>query len=107
MSSTEENSKMTTTEENSKITTTQKHNIYKNFPRRKKNKTSNDINDMPDTIRCLCGGGQSCIVDRRWVGDWIHEDIVFNSNNIPLRDNCMQNYTNEQIQALNLQMNTN
>lgn len=26
---------------------------------------------------CPCGGGQSCIVDRRYNNDWVHEDNVF------------------------------
>ena len=51
-------------------------------------------------IICPCGGGQSCIIDRRRVGDWIHEDDVFRNFNIPLRTSCMQPYTSQQKKAL-------
>lgn len=37
---------------------------------------------------CPCGGGQSCIVDRRSVGDFVHEDDVFISKGLPVRMNC-------------------
>ena len=29
---------------------------------------------------CPCGGGQSCIVDRRELNDWVHEDELFIKN---------------------------
>ena len=35
------------------------------------------VNSMPSHMKCDCGGGQSCIIDRRWIGDWVHEDDVF------------------------------
>ena len=54
---------------------------------------------------CPCGGGQSCIIDRRRVGDWIHEDDVFRNFNIPLRTSCMQPYTSQQDKALKHAMN--
>ena len=54
---------------------------------------------------CPCGGGQSCIIDRRRVGDWIHEDDVFRNFNIPLRTSCMQPYTSQQDKALKDAMN--
>jgi hypothetical protein len=34
---------------------------------------------------CPCGGGQSCIVDRRKNKDWVHEVEVFLANTLPLR----------------------
>ena len=56
---------------------------------------------MPKHIkRCPCGGGQSCIVDRRWVGDYVHEDIVFNNLNIQLRKNCYEPMTQIQQEAI-------
>ena len=55
---------------------------------------------MPRSMRCPCGGGQSCIVNRRWLCDWVHEDEVFRVLNIPLRVNCAQAYTEEQINSL-------
>lgn len=54
---------------------------------------------------CPCGGGQSCIVDRRILGDWILEDDVFKKNNIPIRKNCCIPYTNEQGKSLREFMN--
>lgn len=49
---------------------------------------------------CPCGGGQSCIVSRRSVGDWVHEDNVFRSNNLPLRKNCYCSYSRKQINVM-------
>ncbi len=49
---------------------------------------------------CPCGGGQSCIVDRRRVGDWVHEDNLFKVNNLPIRKNCYTPLTIEQANAL-------
>ena len=93
----------------------EKRNIQKNYPQKKKRRTSDlsgneqelqdiqlipTINNMPRSMRCPCGGGQSCIVDRRWLSDWVHEDEVFRVLNIPLRVNCAQAYTEEQINSL-------
>jgi hypothetical protein len=50
---------------------------------------------------CPCGGGQSCIVDRRTLKDWVHEDEVFLEHKLPLRKNCYQQYTNKQLKVLN------
>jgi hypothetical protein len=50
---------------------------------------------------CPCGGGQSCIVDRRELNDWVHEDNLFLENMLPLRINCFQQYTNKQLKVLN------
>lgn len=49
---------------------------------------------------CPCGGGQSCIVDRRAVNDWVHEDEVFEEHKLPLRKHCNQKYTAKQLKAL-------
>ena len=49
---------------------------------------------------CPCGGGQSCIVDRRELNDWVHEDDIFVKNKLPLRKNCYQEYTEVQLNAL-------
>ena len=59
------------------------------------------LNDMP--VECPCGGGQSCLIDRRWLGDWCPEDELFNKLNIPLRKSCIQPYTVEQEMALTQQ----
>jgi hypothetical protein len=54
-----------------------------------------------ETINCPCGGGQNCIVHRRMLGDWVHEDDMFAKVKLPLRTNCFQEFTEEQRKALN------
>ena len=66
-----------------------------------KNQSGNSLCMMPDNMICKCGGGQSCIVDRRWVGDFVHEDIVFQKYNLPIRKTCIDEYTEEQKEAMN------
>jgi len=63
-------------------------------------KHSNLLCDMPSELTCRCGGGQSCLIDRRWVGDFCHEDDVFTKMNIPLRKTCIESYTVEQENAI-------
>ena len=58
------------------------------------------VMDMPTEQLCPCGGGQSCIVDRRWVGDWVHEDDVFTNARLPIRKNCFTNFTAAQKKLL-------
>lgn len=88
--------------------TTNTHDINKHFPKKKKSKRNadvpRDINSMPENLRCPCGGGQSCLIDRRWLGDWVHEDIIFNDKGINLRKSCMVPYTDEQNAALVVSM---
>lgn len=50
--------------------------------------------------KCPCGGGQSCIVDRRLLYDYVHEDALFDEAGIPRRKNCYQEYTTEQGNCL-------
>ena len=59
-----------------------------------------DVRSMPPYMQCPCGGGQSCLIDRRWLGEWCHEDDVFKRENIPFRKSCMDPYTVEQEIAL-------
>ena len=68
----------------------------------KKIKQTKQVMDMPLCYICPCGGGQSCIVDRRWLGDFVHEDIVFTNAKLPIRKNCFTNFTKEQKNALSL-----
>lgn len=56
--------------------------------------------DMPKEDICPCGGGQSCIVDRRWIGDWVHEDILFINAGLEIRKNCSTKFTNVQENIL-------
>ena len=60
--------------------------------------TNSKKKNQADT--CPCGGGMSCIVDRRRLGDWVHEDDVFNSANCPLRKNCLDPMTDAQLKLL-------
>ena len=63
-------------------------------------KESVQVMDMPTEQSCPCGGGQSCIVDRRWVGDWVHEDNVFTNTGLPIRKNCFTSFTAAQKKQL-------
>ena len=45
---------------------------------------------------CPCGGGQSCIVDRRSVGDFVHEDDLFIESKLPTRKHCFTKFTKKQ-----------
>ncbi len=67
------------------------HHYWLRSSKNKENNTS---------FSCPCGGGQSCIVDRRLNNDWVHEDEVFKSQNLPLRKHCFQQYYNSQYIAL-------
>ena len=51
---------------------------------------------LPDEEKCPCGGGQSCIVDRRRVGGYILEDYALQNANLPIRKNCFSEPTEEQ-----------
>ena len=63
---------------------------------------SPQVMDMPNEQLCPCGGGQSCIVDRRWVGDWVHEDTVFTNAGLPIRKNCFSSFTPAQQKKLGI-----
>jgi len=54
---------------------------------------------QPD-FECPCGGGQSCIVDRRRFQDWVHEDDVYRAVGVPVREHCLSPLTNVQIDAM-------
>ena len=60
----------------------------------------NSLDDMSKKMRCPCGGGQSCIVDRRWLGDWIYEDEIFKKLKIKLIKNYFQKYSKKQREIL-------
>jgi len=60
----------------------------------------NTVSNMPTTMMCPCGGGQSCIVDRRFVGDYVHEDEVFTNFGLPLRKNCFNKFYKSQEKSL-------
>ena len=49
---------------------------------------------------CPCGGGKSCIVERRMVGDWVHEDDVFQRFRLPIRKNCYTAHSQDQLNAM-------
>ena len=63
-------------------------------------KVYKSLSERPSYMQCKCGGGQSCLIDRRWLGDWCHEDIVFNKKNIQLLKSCFDSYTKEQEKAI-------
>jgi hypothetical protein len=43
---------------------------------------------LVEKCMCPCGGDKSCIVDRRELNDWVHEDDLFLKNKFPLRKDC-------------------
>ncbi len=51
-------------------------------------------------MSCPCGGGQSCIVDRRNLGAWVFEDDVLKAAGLPLRENCVSEASDEQVAAM-------
>jgi len=51
-------------------------------------------------MACPCGGGQSCIVDRRCLGGWVHEDTLLLAAGLPLREHCGAEFTDDQQEAL-------
>ena len=51
-------------------------------------------------FECPCGGGQSCIVDRRRFQDWVHEDDVYRAAGVPVREHCLSPPTNVQVDAM-------
>lgn len=50
---------------------------------------------------CPCGGGQSCIVDRRNFGDFVIIDDVMKKAGLPLFINCYDSGTPAQKNAWN------
>ncbi len=55
---------------------------------------------MDSKFQCPCGGGQNCIVDRRVLKDWVYEDTIFKTKNIPIRKNCSERFTKQQKKVL-------
>ena len=51
-------------------------------------------------MACPCGGGQSCIVERRIMGDWVHEDDVLKAANLPVRQNCATEFAPSHTEVL-------
>jgi len=49
---------------------------------------------------CPCNGGQTCIVDRRYLKDFVQEDMLFTRFNLPLRKHCFIPYTKQQNEIL-------
>lgn len=47
-------------------------------------------------MACPCGGGQSCIVDRRIMQAWVHEDEVLLLAGLEPRKNCADEFDEAQ-----------
>jgi len=76
---------------------------YKNTKKTNKKtnkKTKVTLKSTYQPYHCPCGGGQSCIVNRREVGDWVHEDDVFRKANLPIRKNCYTVHSQNQLNAM-------
>jgi len=52
----------------------------------------NTVANMLTSMICPCGGGLSCIVERRFVGDYVHEDRIFTYAKLPIRKNCFDKF---------------
>ena len=52
----------------------------------------NTVANMPTSMMCPCGGGLSCIVERRFVGDYVHEDHIFKYIGLSIRKNCFDKF---------------
>lgn len=59
-----------------------------------------NIIDIPINMLCPCGGGQSCIVDRRLLNDWVYEDDILLNAGLPIRKNCYSILSNKQNKVL-------
>jgi len=66
-----------------------------------------DVSEETEVTCCPCGGGQSCIVDRRECGDFVHEDVVLFEAGLPRRTHCLAEPTLEQQAALRAWMTGN
>ena len=49
---------------------------------------------------CPCGGSQSCIVERRKMGDWVHEDKLMEDAGVKKRKNCFSKFTKTQQKVM-------
>jgi len=54
------------------------------------------VSEEAEDICCPCSGGQSCIVERRCRGDWVHEDDVLLAAGLQVRTHCLSQPTLEQ-----------
>lgn len=64
------------------------------------NNQTNQTNQ--NNCQCPCGGGQSCIVDRRTIGDWVQEDDILKQAKLKVRENCYSQPTPKQEKALSI-----
>ena len=63
-----------------------------------------NLKEMP---YCPCGYGQSCIVNRRFLSDFVHEEMVFKNHNLPLRKHCFIPFSIEQEFAIKQELGYN
>jgi len=63
-----------------------------------------DIVEEAEDLQCPCGGGMSCIVERRRRGDWVHEDHVFRAAGVQPREHCHSEPTPEQQATMRVWM---
>lgn len=75
-------------------------NTNKKINKNTNKKTKVTLKPIYNLYHCPCGGGQSCIVNRREVGDWVHEDDIFRKANIPIRKNCYTTHSQNQLNAM-------
>ena len=84
-----------------------KHNKWEKQNKKNKQNKQKWLNkqnklNIEKKFNCPCGGGQSCIVDRRRVGDWVYEDDIFKKHKLPLRKDCYSPLSLEQTNILKI-----
>ena len=55
---------------------------------------------IPKEKRCCCGNGKNCLINCRWDGVNHIEDELFLKNNLPIRKNCFEKYTDDQYVSI-------
>jgi hypothetical protein len=65
-----------------------------------KPQTKGKTKTLHEKQECPCGGGMSCLVDRRTSGVWVMEDDVFKKAKCKLRINCLDPMSKFQIKLM-------
>lgn len=61
----------------------------------------NSVSTKPSKLGyCPCNHGTNCIVIKRNLCIWMHEDNLFKENRLPIRKNCFSKYSIEQHRIL-------
>jgi len=66
--------------------------------------TYDKMSKEAEDLQCPCGGGMSCIVERRRRDDWVHEDHVLRAAGVQPREHCHSEPTPEQQATMRVWM---